>query len=182
MLITKRLILRPWKKEDLEPFAEMSQDPKVMEFFPSLLTKEESDRLAARFEEHIEKTGWGLFAAEEKESSTFIGFIGLSPITLFKEPFAQAVEIGWRLAHPFWNKGYATEGAKAALEYGFNTLNLKEIVAFTASINLRSQNVMKKIGMHHNPIDDFDHPKIPEGNILRHHVLYRLNKHEFLWN
>lgn len=181
MLITKRLILRPWKKEDLDPFAQMVADPKVMEFFPSVLTKEESDCLAARFQEHIEKTRWGLWATQEKESGSFIGFIGLSPVTLFKEPFAPAVEIGWRLAHPFWNKGYATEGAKAALEYGFNILNLEEIVAFTAKLNLRSQNVMRKLRMHYNPKDDFEHPKVPEGNILRHHVLYRLNKSDFSW-
>ena len=169
---TKRLLLRQWREEDFEPFARMNSDPRVMEYFPKVLSREESDALARAASSHIEKMGWGLWAASVPGLSEFIGFIGLKE-ALFAAPFTPSVEIGWRLAHEFWGRGYATEGALASLRYGFETLRLVEIVSFTTVSNLRSRKVMEKIGMHRNAADDFDHPNLPEGHPLRRHVLYR---------
>lgn len=174
MLKTKRLLLRPWSAEDYAPFAEMNQDPRVMEFYPSLLSREESDRMIERVQTKIEETGWGLWAVSVPGVAEFIGYIGLAEPS-FTPLSVPLVEIGWRLAYPFWGKGYATEGALACLQYGFETLKLKEIISFTAVQNKRSRAVMERIGMHHNPEDDFDHPRIAENNPLRRHVLYRIN-------
>jgi len=156
----------------------MNADARVREFFPRLLSRYESDASVQLFSEHIQRYGWGFWAASLVETGEFIGFIGLQNVN-FSAPFNQstpAVEIGWRLAFNHWGKGYATEGALAALRYGFETLNLEEIVSFTAIANQRSRHVMEKIGMHHNPEDDFDHPKLAERHPLRRHVLYRLEK------
>lgn len=181
MIKTKRLILRPWKEEDLEPFAKLNSDPKVMEYFPGLLNAEESNQLAHDIQHKIEENGYGMWAVSIVDVSDFIGFIGLNAIDFSKLPvhFAPAVEIGWRLAAEYWGKGYATEGALACLEYGFETLHLNEIVAFTAVQNRRSRAVMKRLGMHHNSQDDFDHPKVPEGYSLRRHVLYRIGLNQW---
>lgn len=177
-LRTERLILRQWSKADLEPFARLNADPKVMEYFPGLKTKEESDHSMSLMFSHIEKCGWGFWAASLAETGEFIGFIGLKGVP-FTAEFTPAVEIGWRLAFEHWGKGYATEGAKAALQYGFDTLKQNEIVSFTAVQNMRSRKVMEKIGMHRDPKDDFDHPNLPIGHSLRRHVLYRLNHSEW---
>lgn len=176
MIKTERLILRPWHEEDLSPFAQLNADPRVMEHFPALLTREESDQLAMRIRSKMEDKGWGMWAATLIDTGEFIGFIGLNELlpSHFPAPFAPAVEIGWRLAYPFWNKGYATEGAQAALRYGFEMLHLREIVAFTAVDNVKSRRVMEKIGMTRDAKDDFDHPSLPEGHRLKRHVLYRL--------
>lgn len=175
ILKTKRLVLRPWKEEDLVPFAALNADPRVMEYFPSTLSRKESDDLAKQISTASEKQGWGLWAVSIPLVADFIGFIGLAKPS-FDAHFTPAVEIGWRLAFDYWGKGYATEGAKAALAYGFETLHLPEIVSFTAVQNSRSRHVMEKIGMDHDPKDDFDHPKLPEGHPLRRHVLYRISK------
>jgi 3-dehydroquinate dehydratase / shikimate dehydrogenase len=175
ILKTKRLISRPWRKEDLEPFAQLNADPKVMEFFPSVLSEEESAATLNSSHIHIEKYGWGKWAAVLIETGELIGRIGLEEID-FSSHFSPNIELGYRLAFKHWGKGYALEGAKAAVEYGFKHLHLNEIVAFTPVQNLRSQLVMKKIGMHHDQKDDFDHPKLPEGHPLRKHVLYRIKK------
>jgi RimJ/RimL family protein N-acetyltransferase len=177
-LKTKRLILRPWKETDLEPFAELNADPRVMEYFPSVLSRQQSDDLAKRISSKMEEQGWGLWAVSIPNEADFIGFIGLAKTT-FDAHFTPAVEVGWRIAFPYWGKGYATEGAKAALEYGFEMLNLSEIVSFTAVQNTRSRRIMEKIGMHHDPKEDWDHPKITEGHPLRRHVLYRISKQEW---
>ncbi len=174
---TNRLILRAWKEEDLPPFAALNADPKVMEYFPSPLTKEESDKLARRIIETIQNNGWGLFAVSVPGVAPFIGFIGVQKIP-YAVPFTPTVEIGWRLAADYWNKGYATEGAIAVLKYGFEKLKLDEIVALTTVSNQRSRAVMEKIGMHHNPADDFDHPNLPKEHPLRPHVLYRIRRNE----
>lgn len=171
---TDRLVLRQWKQEDLEPFANLNADSKVMEYFPGLKTKEESDHSVSLMSGHIEKYGWGFWAASLAETGEFIGFIGLEDVH-FKTDFTPAFEIGWRLAFKHWGKGYATEGALASLRYGFETLKLDEIVSFTAVGNMRSRAVMERIGMHHDSKSDFDHPKLPEGHPLRKHVLYRIN-------
>lgn len=180
-LKTPRLILRPWQEKDLEPFAKLNADSRVMEYFPSTLSRKKSDSLAHRIQSKMEKRGWGIWAVAAAGVADFIGFIGLNdedPST-FPAHFTPAIEIGWRLAFDYWGKGYATEGAKAVLTYGFETLMLKEIVSFTAVQNTRSRRIMEKIGMHHNPKDDFDHPKLPEDHQLRRHVLYRLDQHEW---
>lgn len=175
-LTTKRLILRPWEFEDFKPFAQLNADPRVMEYFPSIMTSQESDQLALRIKEKLENNGWGMWAAALLDSNQFIGFIGLNEVShaSLPAPFTPAVEIGWRLAFNHWGKGYATEGALAALKYGFEILKLDEIVSFTAVQNERSRKVMSKIGMHRDPKDDFDNPKIPEGHRIRKHVLYRI--------
>jgi 3-dehydroquinate dehydratase/shikimate dehydrogenase len=175
---TARLILRQWQEEDLKPFAELNADPRVMEYFPSTKNRQESDHSVKLMSAHIEKYGWGLWAASLIQTGECIGFIGLEDVH-FTNHFTPAVEIGWRLAFDFWGKGYATEGALASLQYGFETLNLNEIVSFTAVQNERSRRVMERIGMHRDPKDDFDHPKLPEGHWLRRHVLYRLEKSDW---
>jgi len=183
-LKTKRLILRPWRETDLKPFAELNADPKVMEYFPSTLSSEESDSLAHRIQSKMEERGYGMWAVAIPGIADFIGFIGLNneDKSTFPAHFTPAVEIGWRLAADYWGKGYATEGAKAVLAYGFENLNLEEIVSFTAVQNMRSRRIMEKIGLHHDSKDDFDHPKLPEGHSLRRHVLYRLKQQEWRQN
>ena len=173
MVETERLRLREWRDEDLEPFARMNADPRVMEFFPSLLTPEETAAGMERAREHWARHGFGWWAAELKETGEFIGFLGLA-VPGFEAHFTPCVEIGWRLAAEQWGRGLATEGARASLRYGFEELGLKEIVSFTTVSNVRSRRVMEKIGMTRNPADDFEHPGIAEGNPLRRHVLYRI--------
>jgi 3-dehydroquinate dehydratase/shikimate dehydrogenase len=175
---TERLILRPWKKGDEEPYALINADRRVMEFFPSTLTKEESDQMILRMQKKMEERGWGLWAVTTTENDQCMGFIGLNDIdksVLIDQP----IEIGWRLAFDAWGRGYATEGAKACLRFGFETLNLDEIVAITAVPNKRSRAVMEKIGMHHDEDRDFDHPKLAFGHPLRRHVLYSLQQSEW---
>jgi len=173
---TPRLLLRAWRESDREPFRRMNSDPRVMEFFPKLLSGVESDELADRIGAALERRGFGLFAAEVRESGAFAGFIGLS-VPSFEAHFTPCVEIGWRLDVPYWNQGLATEGAQAVLRYGFEVVGLREIGSFTSTVNLRSIRVMEKLGMRHDPADDFDHPSLPEGH-LRRHVLYRLAKQD----
>lgn len=171
---TDRLILRQWQEWDLEPFAKLNADPRVREHFPSVLTRQESDKSVEILSAHIDKCGWGFWAVSLIDTDEFVGFIGLEDVN-FTTHFTPAVEIGWRLAFEHWNKGYATEGALASLRYGFETLKLKEIVSFTVVNNSRSRSVMEKIGMHRDPKDDFAHPKLPEGHPLSTHVLYRIS-------
>jgi len=126
------------------------------------------DRIETRFEEH----GFGLWAVELADGKPFIGFVGLA-VPAFEAHFTPAVEVGWRLAAEHWSRGYATEAARAALDYGFTTAGLDEIVSFTVPANSRSRAVMERLGMTHDPADDFDHPRIEPGHPLRRHVLYR---------
>src|SRR5262249_27810186 len=147
--------------------------PRVMEFFPAPLSREESDAQVDRIEAHFDRHGFAQWAVEIPGVAPFAGFIGLS-IPRFEAHFTPCVEIGWRLAAPHWGRGFATEGARAALAFGFKTLGLAEIVSFTAVVNLRSRRVMEKLGMTHQPGDDFDHPVLPEGHWLRRHALYRI--------
>jgi RimJ/RimL family protein N-acetyltransferase len=173
-LHTQRLLLRRWLPSDREPFAALNADPRVMEYFPSLLSRAESDTLADRIAEGFAQRSFGFWAVEIPHVAPFAGFVGLS-VPRFDAHFTPCVEIGWRLAQPFWNSGYASEGARAALKFGFETLQLEEIVAFTATGNLRSRRVMERIGMTYDPAADFDHPGIPEDHSLRRHVLYRIS-------
>jgi RimJ/RimL family protein N-acetyltransferase len=173
VLLTDRLLLRPWRSEDREPFAALNADPEVMEFLPAPLTRAESDAMVDRIEQTWDERDLGLFAVEVRASDDFAGFIGLWPAT-FESSFTPAIEVGWRLARRYWGHGYASEGATAALADGFGRLELDEIVSFTAVINERSQRVMQRLGMTRDPAEDFDHPVLPKGHRLRRHVLYRL--------
>lgn len=175
LLTSRRLLLRPWRLEDRAPFASLNADPRVMEHFPSILTRMESDALADRIEAHFAQHGYGFWAVELPGVASFIGFIGLA-VPRFTAHFTPCVEIGWRLAIEHWGQGFAVEGAKAALTFGFQQLQLNEIVSFTVIANSRSRRVMEKLGMTHDPQDDFDHPLLPEGHPLRRHVLYRVQK------
>jgi RimJ/RimL family protein N-acetyltransferase len=172
-LATTRLLLRRWREADREPFARINADPRVMEYFPAALTREESDTLVDRIDAHFTEHGFGMWAAELRDTGEFIGFIGLN-VPRFEAHFTPCVEIGWRLAAEHWGRGLATEGARAVLDQAFHPLRLPEIVAFTTTANLRSRRVMEKLGMAHDPADDFDHPCLAEGHPLRRHVLYRL--------
>ena len=174
-LRTSRLLLRRWRDDDREPFAALNADPAVMEHLSAPLRREESDALADRIESGLEEREWGLWAVELPGTAAFVGFVGLNPAS-FDAPFTPAVEVGWRLAREHWGRGYATEGARATLDFGFDTLALDEIVSFTTRSNTRSRRVMQRLGMRHDPADDFDHPNVPSGDPLRPHVLYRLDR------
>lgn len=173
---TSRLRFRVWKEEDRIPFAKMNASDKVMEYFPSRLNTEQSDEMIIRIMNHFKDYGYGLWAVELKETQEFIGFIGFAHPT-FESLFTPCVEIGWRIDENYWNKGYATEGAKACLEYGFKTLGMTEIYSFTSQINTRSSRVMRKIGLEEK--GTFNHPNIEEGNPLRLHVLYKIDRDTF---
>lgn len=172
MIRTARLVLRDWRDGDLAAYAELNADPRVMEFFPSTLARHESDVQAAQIRAHIAERGFGFWAVEVPGVVPFAGFLGLA-VPGFEASFMPAVEIGWRLSHACWGKGYATEGARAALQYAFGELGLAEVVSFTAIDNVRSRRVMEKAGMTHDANGEFDHPRIAEGHPLRRHVLYR---------
>ncbi|MFZ1979195.1 MAG: GNAT family N-acetyltransferase [Bacteroidota bacterium] len=177
LIETERLVLRTWQESDIIPFAEMNRDPEVMEFFPKILSQEETEAFYKRITADLEQNGFGLFAVETKQDQIFIGFIGFARPS-FSSYFTPCIEIGWRMDKRFWNMGFATEGAKACLEYGFSKLNFKEIVSFTAKINKRSINVMKRIGMAY--AGDFEHPNVAEGHPLRRHVLYKISREDIL--
>jgi RimJ/RimL family protein N-acetyltransferase len=170
---TSRLRLRQWRIADREPFAALCADPRVMEFFPSVLSRSESDALAERAAALIAKRGWGFWAAELKATGQFIGFVGLHTPTA-QLPFSPCVEVGWRLAFAHWGQGLATEAATAVVAVGFHTLLLEEIVSFAVVGNRRSRAVMERLGM--RPSGTFEHPQLPEGSPLRLHCLYRLSK------
>jgi RimJ/RimL family protein N-acetyltransferase len=175
-LRTERLLLRPWREDDREPFAAMNADQAVMEYFPATLTGARSDALAERIDSDIQRLGYGFWAAEIPGEAPFIGFIGLVA-TDDDMPFAPAIEVGWRLARAHWGKGLASEGARAAVAFGFDELGLEQIVALTAVANVRSRRVMERLGMRHDPAYDFPHPRVPVGHPIAPHVLYRLDAH-----
>lgn len=151
----------------------MNADPEVMEHFTSTLTRAESDALIDRIEAGLEERGFGLWALEVAETGEFIGFTGLS-VLRFQAHFTPAVEIGWRLNRSSWGRGYASEAAHCALGVAFEDLDLPEVVSLTSTTNLRSQAVMRRIGMTYDPAGDFDHPWVEEGHPLQRHVLWRL--------
>ena len=146
-----------------------------MEHFPRVKSRAESDAVADLIEAEFEAHGYGLWAVEVPGEASFIGFVGLS-VPNFEAPFMPAVEVGWRLDQANWGRGYATEAARAAVADGFRRVGLAEIVSFTVPANVRSRRVMERLGMTHDPVDDFEHPRIPERHRLRHHVLYRLSR------
>jgi RimJ/RimL family protein N-acetyltransferase len=169
---TARLRLRPWREEDKPPFRALNADPRVMQFFPSLLSSAESDAVGA-CQALIARHGWGFWAVESQATRACIGMVGLhaQPDAL---PFSPCVEVGWRLAHDCWGRGYASEAASAALRFGFDSLGLEEILAFTTVGNLRSRAVMTRIGMHEDGAG-FGHPALPAEHPLHRHCLYRIS-------
>jgi RimJ/RimL family protein N-acetyltransferase len=170
---TERLLLRRWTETDREPFARLNSDPRVTEFLPRNLSREESNELADRIEAGFREHGFGLWAAERRADGVFLGYIGLA-VPSFRAHFTPCVEIGWRLAADAWGQGLASEGAEAVLAHAFGALELAMIVSFTVPQNRRSRRVMEKLGMTHDPADDFEHPALPAGHPLRSHVLYRI--------
>jgi RimJ/RimL family protein N-acetyltransferase len=165
-LRTARLLLRPWRDEDVAAFGELNADTAVMEYLSVL--PDWPERARAHWEEH----GFGQWVVEIPNISGFIGVVGLNTIS-YPAHFTPAVEVAWRLAQAHWGRGYATEAAHAALNYGFDQLGLTEIVATTVPANWRSRRVMERLGMTRAPEDDFDHPRVADGPLKRH-VLYRL--------
>ena len=176
-LVTERLLLRRWRAADLAPFAEMNADPLVMRYFPRPLDRAESDAIVERTEASFAERGYGLWAVERRADAAFLGFTGLS-LQVFEAPFTPCVEVGWRLRVDAWGHGYATEAGRAALRFGFEEIALAEILSWTSVSNLPSIRVMERIGMHRDPADDFDNPRVPLGSPLRPHVLYRMRADE----
>ncbi|MCC2645389.1 MAG: acetyltransferase [Burkholderiales bacterium] len=178
MYETKRLILRDWEEEDISQFIKMNQDSKVMEFFPAVLSSEESISLIEKIKSKFKVQGFGFYACELKESQELIGFVGLN-IPDFKASFTPCVEIGWRIAYKFWGQGLAVEAAQKSLDIGFNEYNLNEIVSFTALVNKRSERVIQKLGMIRAPTHDFNHSELDPSHPLAKHILYRLRREDF---
>jgi RimJ/RimL family protein N-acetyltransferase len=174
-LRTERLVLREWRDEDCEPFAELSADPAVMEYLLPFPDRAESDAWIAAMRRHQEAYGFAQWAVEIPGHASMIGAIGLLRVR-FEAAFEPAVEIGWRLARAYWGQGYALEGARAALDYGLGPLGLDEIVAFTVPANRRSWRLTERLGMTRDRHADFDHPAVPEGHALRRHILYRIRR------
>ncbi|MFJ3059041.1 GNAT family N-acetyltransferase [Herbaspirillum sp. NPDC087042] len=174
-----RILLRRWRDSDRPALAAINADPLAMQHFPGVMSAADSNALAARLEAHFAHHGFGPWALEIPGVVEFAGFVGLLNVA-FETHFTPAVEIGWRLAPAVWGQGYATEAAQCALAYGFTLLGLPQIVSFTVPANLRSLAVMQKLGMHSDPGDDFQHPRLPAGHPLRLHRLYRLTRQEWL--
>lgn len=172
-LNTPRLLLRQWQARDLEPFAAMNADPRVMAHFERPQARGESDRGAERIRRALADRGWGLWAVERLEDGRFLGFVGLQPVPE-DLPFAPALEVGWRLVPDAWGQGLAPEAARASLAFAFGVLAADEVVAMTSARNTKSRRVMDKLGMTRDPADDFAHPRMPEGHPERSCVLYRL--------
>ena len=172
LIETKRLLLRRWQDDDRGPFAELNGDAETLVFFPSTLTRAESDALVDRIEARFEAHGYGLWALEVRETGRFIGFTGLAPMPE-EVPGAGGTEIGWRLARPAWHHGYATEAALAARDVAFTGVGLPELWSMTSVLNTPSQAVMRRIGM--TEAARFEHPFVPDGHPLKPHVVYHLS-------
>lgn len=171
-----RIRLRPWRNEDADALAALNADPEVMRHFAAPLSRAESDAMLAAMREREARDGFCFWAAELRDGARFAGFCGLQRVS-FDARFAPAVEIGWRLARPFWGRGLAREAASLALDAAFGPLALPEVVAFTPPANERSSGLMRRLGM--RPDGRFDHPRLPEGHALRPHLLYRIRRDEW---
>jgi RimJ/RimL family protein N-acetyltransferase len=174
---TQRLRLRQWRRADYAPLAELNADPKVMEFFPSTQDRKASEAAAEQMHAEIAERGWGLWAVERRDTSEFIGFVGLH-VPTGPLPFLPCVEVGWRLAAAHWGKGFASEAAAAALQVGFERVQIPEIVSFAAVTNRKSRAVMTRIGMRDTGVT-FQHPRVPAKSPLRQHCLYLLNSEQW---
>ena len=174
-LRTPRLLLREWRDSDAEPFAAMSFDPEVMRYLVPFPDRSAIENWIARARTHLDLHGYGKFVVEVPGETEFAGVIGLDDVG-FDLPFAPAVEVLWRLARPYWGRGFATEAARAAIDDGFGRLGRDKVVANTLVDKSRSRAVMERLGMRRDPRGDFDflHPRLPPGHPLRPHVLYRL--------
>ena len=169
-----RVLLREWAPHDLQAFAALNADPRVMEHFPSPLTRAQSDAFVReQIVPQFAELGFGLWAVEVPEVAPFVGYVGLLVHT-FEAAFTPCVEIGWRLAFPYWGNGYATEAARVAIAFGFEEKGFDEIVSFTVPANRRSLAVMERLGM--SNVGEFEHPKLPVGHGLRRQVLYSLSR------
>ncbi len=179
-LSTARLILRPWRDEDRQPFAQLNADPRVMEFFPQPLDRAASDELAARIMNQFAERGFGLWAVRGNwRARPLIGFVGLSS-PQYETHFTPCVEIGWRLAYEHWGHGYATEGASAPRSISASTRSGSAKSSRSRRSPTSARNaVMQRMRMTHNPADDFDHPKVAAGNPLERHVLYRMSRDQW---
>lgn len=175
ILETPRLVLRPWREEDLDPLFAINGDPDSMRHFPAVMSREESDAWATRIRAHFDEHGWGFWVVEEKGGAPFVGVVGLLSIP-WQARFTPAVEIGWRLHPVHRRRGFAEEAARASLAFGFGTLGLAEIVAFTVPANAPSWRLMERLGMRAD--GGFDHPRLPAGHALQRHLLYRLDAPE----
>jgi len=175
MIETERLILRPYREEDRQPFAEINAHPEVGAWLSGVLTRDESDAMIDRITAHIAEHGFGFFAAERKADGRLVGAIGLQ-IMGADLPGAGGIELGWRLHPDAQGAGLATEGALAARDWAFSQLGVDEVLAITAETNVRSQAVMRKIGMVRDPARDFDHPKLAEDHPLRRHVFFSVRR------
>lgn len=170
MIETDRLILRAFREEDRAPLAAINGDPRVGEWLGGAIDRTASDALLDRLNAEIARDGFGFFAAERKADSRLVGMIGIRAQK--DAPPAPCLELGWRLAVEAQGQGYATEGARALLNWGFATQGNDEILAWTAASNLRSQAVMRRIGIDPDPARDFDHPALAEDHPLRRHVVF----------
>jgi RimJ/RimL family protein N-acetyltransferase len=168
-----RLLLRSWNESDLEAYIKMNHDPKVMQYFPNILSSEDTLHHFEKIKQHFSEYNYGLFALELKEEKRFIGFTGFSHPS-FESFFTPCVEIGWRIDAPYWQRGLGTEAANACLKYGFQMLNFEKIVSFTSIHNTASEKLMQKIGM--QKITEFDHPKLASTHYLCKHVLYQTQR------
>lgn len=183
-IYTPRLKLRQWQMSDLKPFAQINADPEVMRYFPTMLTESDSNALAIKIQKLIDHKGYGFWAVELLATQEFIGFVGLNEIDADSE-LAKALnidesflEIGWRLAKKYWGKGYASEAAKAALDFAFNDLLTQRVYAFTAEVNQPSQRVIQRLGMVYTE-QDFNHPNVEQGHELERHCLWRMHNSDF---
>lgn len=180
ILETERLILRPWQDEDLDGFAAMSADPEVMRHFPRCFNREEARDGIQQFIARVEQNGFSIQPIIRREDQAFLGLAGLNvPRFPVPVPFTPCVEVGWRLRRDAWGQGYASEAARAWLRFGFEILDLNEIVAFTAKTNINSQRLMQRLKMTTDPADDFNHPAADPSSSIYAHVLYRLQRDDF---
>jgi RimJ/RimL family protein N-acetyltransferase len=173
-LQTQRLLLREWRVGDLEPCAAMNEHPAVAEFLARPYSRVRSAAFIAAMEASFDERGYGLWVLELAGEAPFVGCAGLLEVH-DELPFAPAVELGWRLARPWWGRGLATEAASAAVRYAFDDLALGELVAYTASVNVRSRQVMERLEMRHDAAEDFLHPSLDPCDALAPHVVYRLS-------
>ncbi|MEP1150750.1 MAG: GNAT family N-acetyltransferase [Balneola sp.] len=177
LFTSQRLGFRKFHLGDSDNFYSMNSNEEVMRYFPSLLTKDQSDSLLDKINTHIDENGFGFFAVDHLDTNTFIGFIGLKR-TNFEADFTPCVEIGWRLIPDFWNQGLATEGASRCLEFAFSKLGLDTIYSFTPIINKPSERVMQKIGMIKD--GEFEHPLVKQDHRLKIHSLYKISKQKYM--
>jgi len=170
---TPRLILRGWTDADLNGYAEMVGDPRVMEYYVHTVDREMALQQARDIRDRLQKNGYGRYVMEIKGQPGFAGMMVLDDIR-YEVPFEPKVEIGWMLPVHAWGHGYATEGARELLRVAFEDLKWPEVIAMTSAVNHRSRRVMRKLGMTHDPGEDFDHPRLPQGHLLQRCVLYRI--------